>query len=65
MEGLMKKVNKINIDVGTNRKLELICFFQGVSKKRFVEQLIEQHLEKNPLPKSITITDDCVLELKY
>ena len=61
MEKMQDK--KINISDVTNRKLELICFFRSISKKDFVEKLIERYLKENPLPQSLKVTKEFRIEV--
>lgn len=46
---------KINISQELYRKLDLVCFFNQVSKKQFIEQLIKQYLKEKPLPKKLIL----------
>tara|TARA_Y100000310_G_C20587074_1_gene766009 strand:- start:1002 stop:1211 length:210 start_codon:yes stop_codon:yes gene_type:complete len=67
MESPKKKLEvrekKININEEVSRKLDLICFFNQITKKKFVEQLINEYLKHNPLPKELRITKDFVIEV--
>lgn len=56
-------MKKINVDEQLHRKVELICFFNQVTKKDFIESLVTDYLEKNPLPKTLKVTKDFVLKV--
>lgn len=49
---------KINVSDLTSRKIELICFFhkEPITKKQFIELLVDQYLKANPLPQELKLT---------
>lgn len=55
--------SKINIDEEHKRKLDLICLFNSITMKDFIQKLIDDYLKENPLPKEIKVTEDARLKV--
>lgn len=57
------KQKKLNLSLETSRKLDILSFIEGRSKKQIVESLIDKYLKENPLPKSFKINKDFEIEI--
>lgn len=56
------KHSKINVSIEIDKKLSLICLLGQVSKKSFVESLINDYIKRHPFPSGLGITKDYSLK---